>query len=94
MLISYFLRGIFLHDWWGNVWMHYKFSPLASPSPCQDAKNDAFAGQNSRLRDCSQFLSDYSFRRKQDRNDGEVEHPVLLYRKILPEKLVSPFPNV
>lgn len=29
--------------------MYYKFSPLVSPSPCQDTKNDAFAGQNSRL---------------------------------------------
>lgn len=29
--------------------MHYKFSPLASASPCQDAENDAFAGQKSRL---------------------------------------------
>lgn len=29
--------------------MHYKFSPLARPSPRRDAENDAFAGQKSRL---------------------------------------------
>lgn len=27
---------------------------------------------------CSQFVPDYSFRRKWDSSDGELEHPVLL----------------
>lgn len=37
---------------------------------------------------CSQFVPDYSFRRKWDSSDGELEHPVLLQRKILPEKIL------
>lgn len=28
--------------------------------------------------DCGQFVPDYSFRRKRDSSDGELEHPVLL----------------
>lgn len=66
-----------VHDWWDDVGMHCKFSPLARPSPCQDSRSDALAG---RAADggCSQFGPDYSFRRKRGSSDGELEHPVLL----------------
>lgn len=68
--------------------MHYKFSPLASASPCQDAENDAFAGQKSRLETAANFY--LIIHSEGNGIDGEVEHTVL-YRKILPEILASHF---
>lgn len=74
--------------------MHCKFSPLARPSPCQDTRSDALAGQSSRRR--LQPIWGWLFIQEETGQQwwrAGTSCPSL-EQKILPEKShFSPLPN-